>query len=74
MKPSLNPSLKVGDTVVCYHMEGETSVLPGTKGVVTGVTRDPFEDEEEFIYGVNWGNGSTLSLVSSTDTWKKIKE
>jgi hypothetical protein len=30
MRGSLNMELKVGDKVMCYHMEGELAVLPGT--------------------------------------------
>lgn len=71
MEKKLNPPLNVGDVVVCYHMDGETGVPPGTKGKVTRVGRDPFEDDG-FIYEMKWDNGSTLSLVSVTDTWKRI--
>lgn len=71
MEKKLNPPLNVGDVVVCYHMDGETGVAPGTKGKVTRVNRDPFEDDG-FIYEMKWDNGSTLSLVSVTDTWKRI--
>ncbi len=56
-------------------MEHETSVPPGTKGVVTKVQRDPFEpNENDVIISVNWENGSKLSLVSATDAWKKLSE
>jgi len=75
MKGQLNPPLKVGDNIMCFHMEHETSVPPGTKGVVTKVQRDPFEpNEDDVIISVNWENGSKLSLVSATDAWKKISE
>jgi hypothetical protein len=74
MKGPLNPPLKVGDTVVCYHMDGETSVPPGTKGTVRGVSRDPFEPEGELIYIIDWENGSTLGLLSSQDAWKKVEQ
>ena len=53
MKGPLNPPLKVGDTVVCYHMDGETSVPPGTKGTVRSISRDPFESEGELIYNID---------------------
>ena len=73
MKGELNPKLKEGDKVVCYHMDGETGVPPGTKGTVRRVSRDPFEPNgDESIIEVNWDNGSTLALVSSTDAWKKV--
>ena len=75
MKSELNPSLKEGDRVICYHMDGETGVPPGTKGTVTRIGRDPFEPNgDELIIEVNWDNGSTLALVSVTDAWKKPKE
>jgi len=75
MKGQLNPPLKVGDNVMCFHMEHETTVPPGTKGVVTKVQRDPFEsNDDDVIISVNWENGSKLSLVSATDAWKKISE
>ncbi len=74
MKGPLNPPLKEGDIVVCYHMDGETSVPPGTKGKVRSISRDPFEPEGSIIYNVNWDNGSTLGLLSVTDAWKKVEE
>ena len=73
MKGVLNPELKSGDKIVCYHMEGETGVPPGTTGVVSNVGRDPFEKDGNIIY-VSWENGSRLSLISATDAWKKIAE
>lgn len=73
MKGQLNPELKVGDRVMCYHMDGETLVTPGTIGVVTGITTDIFEPNvDEKIISVKWENGSNLALVTSTDTWKKV--
>jgi hypothetical protein len=75
MKGTLNPQLKVGDKIICYHMEGELGVPPGTSGRVTGITKDPFEfDSDEQIISVDWENGSKLSMISSTDAWKKISE
>jgi hypothetical protein len=75
MKSELNPRLKKGDRVICYHMDGETGVPPGTEGTVTKISRDPFEPNgDELIIEVNWDNGSTLALVSVTDAWKKPKE
>ena len=73
MKGQLNPPLNVGDEVVCFHMEDEVTVPPGTKGVVTKVQKDPFEPDDLMI-SVNWENGSKLSLISSTDAWKKLSE
>lgn len=75
MKGELNPKLKEGDKVICYHMDGETGVPPGTEGTVRRISRDPFEPNgDESIIEVIWDNGSTLALVSSTDAWKKPKE
>ncbi len=74
MKGPLNPELKVGDRVMCYHMDGETSVTPGTIGTVTLISSDPFEDGDEKIISVNWDNGSHLGLITSTDAWKKVIE
>ena len=74
MKGPLNAPLNVGDEIVCFHMEHETSVPPGTKGVVNKVQKDPFEsDDDALIISVTWENGSKLSLVSATDAWKKIQ-
>jgi len=69
MKKQLNPEVNIGDKIVCYYMEGETSVLPGTKGVVTEISRDPFEPDGKII-SVDWENGSKLSLLTVTDAWK----
>lgn len=73
MRSELNPKLKEGDRVICYYMDGETSVPPGTEGTVKRIGRDPFEPGgDELIIEVNWDNGSTLALVSVTDAWKKV--
>jgi hypothetical protein len=37
MKGMLNPDLNSGDRVICYYMEGEIGVPPGTTGTVTRV-------------------------------------
>ena len=73
MKGQLNPPVKPGDKIVCYHMDGETGVPAGTFGVVKTVSRDPFETETDGqIIGVDWENGSKLSLLTTTDAWKKV--
>lgn len=75
MKGGFNTKLEEGDRVMLYHMEGETSVIPGTFGTVVDISFDPFEkDEEQKIYRVKWDNGSTLSLLTATDVWKKIED
>jgi len=72
MKGQLNPELKVGDRIMCYYMEGETGVPPGTLGTVTRITKDPFETENDNIIYVKWDNGSSLALITSTDAWKLV--
>jgi hypothetical protein len=74
MKGQLNPELKVGDRIMCFHMEGETSVPPGTLGTVTRITRDPFESENDSLINVKWDNGSSLALITSTDAWKMASQ
>lgn len=69
----MNPELNVGDRIVCYHMEDELSVTPGTKGTVTRIQKDPFDNDGKLI-SVDWDNGSQLSLISSTDLWKLVEE
>jgi len=70
----INPEVKTGDRIICYHMESELSVPPGTKGTVVRVSRDPFESDDEKIVEVKWDNGSRLSLLSSQDIWKLDKK
>ena len=69
----LNPELKEGDRIVLIHMDGESNVLIGEKGTVKRVSTDPFEDDE-MIYSVEWDNGSTLNLLSVTDSWIYAKD
>ena len=69
-KRELNPKVKSGDRVMCLHMDGETSIPPMTLGTVRSVVRDPFEDDGEII-NVAWDNGSSLGLLSITDSWIK---
>lgn len=75
MKGQLNPPLQIGDRIICYHMEGEVHAPIGIKGTVTRISEDPFEsDSDEEIISVDWDNGSTLSLLSTTDAWKKVPQ
>ena len=69
----LNPKLTKGDRIMCLHMEGETSVPMGTTGTVVNIGMDPFERDNELIQ-VRWDNGSSLALVSASDTWVKIAQ
>ena len=71
IKRELNPKVSVGDKVMSLHMDGETEIPPMTTGIVRDVVRDPFEVDGEII-SVNWDNGSTLALVSITDSWIKV--
>jgi hypothetical protein len=59
MKDLLNPKLKKDDRVVCIFMAGETSVMPGDRGVVKDVGRGPGFTQ----YFIQWDNGSSLSLI-----------
>jgi hypothetical protein len=63
----INPKLKKGDRVVLLDMPNESSVPDGTHGTVTSVIKI-FGDVQ---YGVEWDNGSKLSLLSDTDMWDK---
>lgn len=69
----INPDLSVGDEIVLVFMEGESGMPPGTKGVVTRIAKDPFEDEGNIIE-VTWENKRPLSLLSTTDLWMKSKK
>ena len=73
MSKQFNQELKAGDKIMIYYMEGDLGGPPGTTGTVNKITNDPFE-KDGFIINVRWDNGSTLSLLSSTDVWKKIDE
>ena len=73
----INPKLKPGERVILLHMDGETSVLPGTWGTVIKAYELFGTDQ----YDVKWDNGSTLSLIGDEDMWdnkerkkKTIKE
>lgn len=72
MKKIWKGDLNVGDTVILYHMEGESGIPIGTKGTVVGVNRDPFGKPEDKLYDMKWESGSRLSLSSAVDSWKKI--
>jgi hypothetical protein len=65
----INPKLKPGDRVILLHMDGETSVLPGSWGTVTRAYV-LFGTEQ---YDVDWDNGSKLSLIGDTDMWDNKK-
>ena len=66
----MKEDLKVGDRVKLYHMDDER-MLPGEMGTVFNINFDPFEDDN-LIIGVQWDNGSTLSLLTKYDYYKKI--
>lgn len=71
MTKNLNELPKIGETIMCLHMDGETSVPPGTIGVVKKIEKDPFE-ADDYLITVKWENGSSLALVTSVDAWKKV--
>lgn len=73
MENKLKPKVEPGDRIVCYYMENELSVPPGTEGTVIRVGHDPFVPNE-FLIQVDWDNGSNLAIVSETDFWKKIEK
>ena len=68
MKQDLNP----GDRILLYHMENELMGV-GAKGTVQRVSFDPFEADNQII-SVKWDDGSTLSLLSKYDYYKKIND
>ena len=52
-------------------MDGDSSSVPvGTRGVVTGFSKDVFGDKID----VKWENGSTLSLLPDVDSWMLAKD
>jgi hypothetical protein len=74
-----NPKVKVGDRIVCIHMDGENTSVPiGTKGTITGIAETSFGKNIQ----VDWDNGSKLDLLDDVDVWmmeddlnkKKIQE
>jgi hypothetical protein len=73
LRKELNPKLTKGDRVMCLDMKEESGVPIGSTGTVEYVNRDPWESDGEII-GVKWDNGSSLSLLSTTDSWVKIAQ
>lgn len=61
----INPKLNIGDTVILLHMDGDTSVPPGTKGKV--IAHSVFQGENQ--YTVRWESGDTLAIVEGYDLW-----
>ena len=70
----MNPKVKIGDRVMLVYMEDELDLSTKDKGTVTSVTRDPFETDECYIIGVDWDEGSSLSLLSCRDVYRVIKD
>lgn len=65
---NLRERYPVGARVVLHHMDDpDAPVPPGTKGTVTYV-------DDMGQIGVNWDNGSGLSLVPGEDTFSKVSE
>lgn len=69
----LNAEVKEGDEIILYHMHDEISIPPGTRGTVTSVQKDPFEDDS-LIVNVRWEDGSTLALLTKYDVFKIAKK
>lgn len=67
----MNELVKVGDRIILLKMSGEYQMPPGLRGTVSSVDKDPFEPDDLIIM-VKWDNGSTLSLLSGLDFYKKI--
>lgn len=73
MRDDINIIPEEGDVLECLHMEKESDVIPGTLGTVRRVSKDPLLKDVYIIY-MNWENGSTLSLLSDSDTWRLISK
>ena len=67
----MNEPVKAGDRIILLKMSGEFAMPPGLRGTIESVGRDPFESDGLIIM-VKWDNGSSLSLLSSVDFYKKI--
>jgi hypothetical protein len=65
MKRKINPELSKGDRVKLIEMNGETSLIYGDTGTVTGKSIVFGEVQ----YGIAWDNGSNLQLLSDADKW-----
>jgi hypothetical protein len=61
----INPELNVGDRVILLHMEDKYPVTIGSRGTVTSKSV-VFGDTQ---YGVDWDDGSKLSLITGVDKW-----
>jgi hypothetical protein len=66
-----NPKLEIGDRVILYYMDVHHDIIPLTKGTVTSIQEDPFNDKNDWIYLVNWDSGETVSLLGCVDLWLK---
>lgn len=67
----MKEKLSVGDQIILIDMFQEDLVI-GSKGIVKSITKDPFESDNEIV-GVDWDNGSTISILTKYDEWKKVK-
>lgn len=54
-------------------MEDEFDISTKERGTVKSITRDPFEDDDCYIIGVNWDSGQSLNLLSCLDVYRIIK-
>lgn len=69
----MNEKVKIGDRIILLHMEDEFDISTKEKGTVKSITRDPFEDDDCYIIGVNWDSGQSLNLLSCLDVYRIIK-
>ena len=66
MSKEMNPEVKIGDRIVCIHMDGDSQSVPiGTEGTVDGFSETPFGKNIQ----VKWDNGSSLDLLEDVDAW-----
>jgi hypothetical protein len=62
---------KPGQRVECISMADAHRVPVGVRGTVTAIFPWNVDRREYNIY-VAWDNGSTLALLTDTDTWKVL--
>jgi len=70
MQKNINPEVEIGDRIILVYMRGESEIVAGDKGVVTGFE---FLPRNELKINIDWDNGSKLPLLSNEDLWIKSK-
>lgn len=61
---------KPGQRIECVSMADARPVPTGTRGTVTAVL--PWVPERSYNIYVAWDNGSSLALLTDTDTWRVL--